>query len=573
MPTRFSKKALAILSFALLITASVSISDERRDALAIRVQEVNSESSTENATNYIYKDIEFLVVELPDSEGGGFEPHIIAGAGVDGKEWYYIDSPTGLLSTTTGNLWISKDYGLTWDYIDRPISNLGASGDTYSAIEKDGTIYFTDLHLTTATVDTSTDGGETWVHNEFASVYAIDDRQWLLVGPTVNGLPGARDETVYFTYNQIPGGLIIVKSQHTPQGLIWVPGNLGVPVSTTTGARDYLAVDQNDGTVYLPNYEGPGTLAVYVSSDGANSFTRYQVQNTTSEMQNIFVVVDVDSAGNVYLGWSSQEHIYMAVSQDKGQTWKTIQVTNTPGTRVLPWITAGDKGRVALTYYETDMSETTSDTAEGANWSLNSAISIDALNETPTFYMTTIVDYVHTGTIRTTGAGGTADRDLGDYLTNDVDSKGRLIMVFGKDGDDGANVELSKVVFARQNGGPFLKENVGPEANFTYKINKLNVSVDASKSKDLGNVSIKEYNWNWGDGENSSGKASAHDYANYGEYNITLKVVNADNMSAEITVHIKLEKREEKPNYLWVYVGVGILIIASVFIYYLWRKK
>lgn len=555
-----NKKPIAILIFALFLIAS------------FQIQPTSSDHSTEEE-HPIYKDIEFLVVEIPDSEGEGFEPHVIAGAGIDGKEWYYIDSPTGLSSRTTGNLWISKDYGLTWEFKVKPPNNYGGSGDSFTAITKEGYIFYTDLYVSDCTIDVSQDGGDTWLQNPFASTKSINDRQWLMAGPTV-GL-GTRDETIYFVYNQAGSGLTIDKSVYGPLGYgwDWIPGNRGLPVSTIVEARDYIAVDQNDGTVYLPNYEGSSTLAVYVSSDGANSFTRYQVQNATPEMQNIFIVIDVDSAGNVYLTWSSQEHIYMSVSQDKGKNWKTIQVTTTPGIRVMPWITAGDKGRIAITYYETNMSETTSDKAEGANWSVNTAISINALNETPTFYFTKVVPYVHTGTIRTTGISGEADRDLGDFLTNDVDSKGRIIMVFGKDGDDGVGARMSKVVFARQNEGPFLKENVGPEANFTYKINGLRVEVNAKASKDLGNALIKEYIWDWGDGTNSPGVEDVHTYAKDGEYNITLKVVNADNMIAKKTVNIKLKKEKEAQNYLWIYVLAVLLIIGSTFAYYLWRRN
>ena len=70
-----------------------------------------SEIDNEHPT---HDEIDFYVAELENSVGGGFEPHIIAGPGIDGKEWYYIDSPTGFAGGESGNLWISKDGGESW---------------------------------------------------------------------------------------------------------------------------------------------------------------------------------------------------------------------------------------------------------------------------------------------------------------------------------------------------------------------------------------------------------------------------------------------------------------------------
>ena len=95
---------------------------------------VNTESIS------IHTDIEFFVLELPDSVGEGFEPHILAGPGYNtDEEWLYIDSPTGLGSGVSGNLWISKDGGYTWEYkyTGRAFgSELGGSGDSYSAYSR-----------------------------------------------------------------------------------------------------------------------------------------------------------------------------------------------------------------------------------------------------------------------------------------------------------------------------------------------------------------------------------------------------------------------------------------------------
>ncbi|UCG70033.1 MAG: exo-alpha-sialidase, partial [Thermoplasmata archaeon] len=346
---------VSILFLFLYFSSGISISQDY----------VNSESRN------LDTNMEFFTLQLPDSTGEGFEPHILAGPGIDGEEWLYIDSPTGLGSGLSGNLWISTDDGFTWDFKEtgRPPINYGGSGDSYSAVFSDGTIVFTDLYLITVTVDTSLDGGNTWLQNPQASVTPIDDRQWLQIGPTVGGGPLSNPETLYLVYNQIPLGLIIQKSRITATGYGWIPGNAGAPVSTSTGSRDYFVVDQNDGTLYLPNSEGRN-LVVYVSDDGANTFSRYDVMESLDDFQNIFVVVEVDYAGNVYLTWADKANVFLGVSQDRGQTWEISQVTKTPGARVLPWVAAGDAGRIGLTWYETDV-EGDSDNPndmENASW-------------------------------------------------------------------------------------------------------------------------------------------------------------------------------------------------------------
>jgi hypothetical protein len=526
----------------------------------------------------IETDIEFFVLELPNSIEGGFEPHILFGPGIDGNEWLYIDSPTGLGSGLSGNLWISKDGGYTWEFKEtgRPPNNMGGSGDSYCAVFSDGTIVFTDLYLITVTVDTSLDGGETWLQNPQASVTPLDDRQWLQIGPTVSGGPASDPETLYLVYNQIPFGLYIQKSRITATGYGWIPGNAGLPVSTQTGSRDYFVVDQNDGTLYLPNKEG-GNLVVYVSTDGANTFTSHTVLQGTGDIQNIFTAVDVDIEGNIYLIWAQDKaDIFMAVSTDKGQTWDISQVTKTPGCRVLPWITAGDAGRIGLTWYETDKegdSDNTDD-MENATWDVKAAFCVDALSENRTFLITTMEENVHTGTIKTTGASSSeADRDLGDFFTCDVDSMGRLVVTYGKDGDDGPNQYQAVVMFAKQMEGPFLLENMGPVANFTYETDGLTVEVDASQSVDLNGNGIDQYIWDWGDGTNGTGKTASHTYNRSGEYFITLKVVNKDGLISKITKTVNVSEIEEEFNPVWILLVIVLLLVVATIAYFVSKKQ
>jgi hypothetical protein len=533
----------------------------------VSAQDDNSANIVDGA---VYESIDFFVGEIENSAGEGFEPHILAGPGIDGGEWYYIDSPTGMGGGQSGNLWISRDYGVTWGPFPYGRNALG-SGDSYTAVAKDGTIYFTDLYLWSSTIDTSKDGGETWLRNPLATVTRVGDRQWLQMGPTVEAFPGSQAETVYMTYNDIPQGLIIQRSRITSQGIAWVMGNNRQPVSSETGSRDHFCVDQRDGTIYLPNKDGGG-IAMYVSDNGANSFTRYQVLDTDEDIQNIFIAADTDNDGNVYLTWSTQQHVFLGVSVDKGVSWTTTQVTKTNGTRVLPWLVAGDPGRVALTWYDTG-SEGRSDELETANWSVQAAITTDAIAEEPSFLITPILDYAHTGTIRTTGTAGTADRDLGDFFTCDVDSYGRMIVTFGADGDDGPNARQSVVMWGQQLQGPFLFEDTGPEAVFQNTTNYLSVHVDASRSFDRNGGGIVDYIWDWGDGTNGTGVLADHTYHATGIYKITLKVVNDINMRDIATGYVFADVPSVgRSGLCYIVTPIGLIAIAVVAAYF-WRKK
>jgi hypothetical protein len=491
----------------------------------------------------IHTDISFSVKEIPDGAGAGFEPHILAAPGIDGKEWLYYDSPTGVGGVTIpGNLWASKDGGNTWEYLsaNRPLTTAG-SGDSFTAVSSNGYIYETDLWLATATVETSKDGGATWIQNPAASVYPVVDRQWLVVGPTAGGLPIATSETVYFAFNQIGTGLFMVKSQVTEDAIVWIPCNGGAPITQSVGFRDYIAVDQKDGTIYMPNV---GDSSVYVSSDGGESFTSYPLEGMK---QNLFASVAVDGGGNAYVTWTDQSDTYVAVSKDKGQTWKTHMVTDTLGTRVLPWITAGDAGMIGLAWCET-LDEGDSNTLDTSIWNLTVAICVDALSDDPMFQITTVEREIHKGTISTGGTFGTADRDLGDFLTCDVDKDGRMLISYGNDWKDGgeAGSNSAMAMFAKQTEGPFLKEN-GIEANFTHSPANpaAGEAVEFNDTSSASNGTIASWLWEFGDGKNSTEQNPIHTYSAAGKYSVTLTVTDSSGKSNLATKEITVKSASE----------------------------
>jgi len=488
-------------------------------------------------------DMDFLVLPVGDP-GGGFEPHVLAGPSYDDSgEWYYYDSPTGLGGTQGGNLWISKDYGETWVWYDKD-TIVGSSGDSFTAISKDGYIYYTDLYLSSASVDTSLDGGETWYLNPVASQYVLDDRQWLDIGPSRDGIG---DETLYFSFNQIPSGLVMVKAPITTGNEVPYVWQECAVFDTEARFRDNHAVDEASGMLYIANAQNNG-LHMLVSDDGCNSFTKYQVNDFAHrEQQNIFAIIDTDMAGNVYIGWSSRDHIWLAVSEDQGQTWRQFQVTNTTRVRALLWLAAGDAGQVAIGYYETaNHSEGTPDEQSGW-WNYDVAITHNALAGSPDFVLATIEAEVHKNGIQTTGTGGGSDRDLGDFTTVDIDDRGRILASYGKDGDDGNNARNALPMFARQNDGPFLREGFGPVIDHQLDRSDLKVYLHAA-AVDREGLDITTLTVDWGDGvtTNLSDDSASHTYLRDGEYEITLRATNELGMRNATVVTVRVAEADDE---------------------------
>jgi chitodextrinase len=77
-----------------------------------------------------------------------------------------------------------------------------------------------------------------------------------------------------------------------------------------------------------------------------------------------------------------------------------------------------------------------------------------------------------------------------------------------------------------------------PTAQFTYVVNGYDVAVDASISQTSG--TLYKLNWTWGDGAYSEGVTATHKYTFPGNKQITLKIMNNENLvdTATLTVSV-----------------------------------
>ena len=199
----------------------------------------------------------------------------------------------------------------------------------------------------------------------------------------------------------------------------------------------------------------------------------------------LFASVAMDTAGNLYATWSEYPaggngptgpgSIKVATSTDGGAHWSNA-ITISPRDQVntvMPWIVAGDKGRVGVAWYGSKSHESAfgPDPADHSEWSLYYASSINALASHPS-YATTMVSepghYIKYGDISTGGFGGTQDRSLGDFFQVQSGPDGQAVIVYVDETSNDREQDTcggcgqtppqaaGPIMVATQNGGPGL---------------------------------------------------------------------------------------------------------------------
>lgn len=93
-----------------------------------------------------------------------------------------------------------------------------------------------------------------------------------------------------------------------------------------------------------------------------------------------------DTAGNLYYVWWDQKHHlpYLSISRDHGATWSTPLMIAPPGVFEVnfPTITAGDPGKIAITFPGTTVNDQQDSTRP---WNSYVVISTNALDPDPLF--------------------------------------------------------------------------------------------------------------------------------------------------------------------------------------------
>jgi hypothetical protein len=461
--------------------------------------------------------------------GGGAEPGIKNAS--DGKSAAYVTAPAAIGSNfwyvdeiknadgTTSFKPTLRQFDLDTGGGDAEIS-LGNKIDPSTGCLP---IAFSGLHnidlLTNFTTSTSTDCGHTWAAPNLFAVQNVGvDRQW----QTFDGA-----KTNFLIYHEITTSEIVVSrsldagatytslSPEGARGIIdpaTMPaaannnqiGNIVTDYSQATGgtysngdpihalyaifgaprdAADNAAGQQAGADTSAYNHVD--TIYVGKSTDGGVTWTDAKVfgvdPSTNRELNMLFPVVAVDSAGTVYAAWSDGFKIQYAFSKDHGTTWsKAYQVnTDNRGTTLdptkadlFPWIAAGSNGKLDLTWYHGTGGDTSGhrdpgtppnpDTGDpGTQWTVAFAQLLNAnvadTTGAPTPKVTAldldVSGLIHKGDICNNGIGCDVfggDRTLLDFFQISVDSAGRANIAFASDADSPGSATSS---YVRQKGG------------------------------------------------------------------------------------------------------------------------
>ena len=325
----------------------------------------------------------------------------------------------------------------------RPCNAALGGGDADVIADRTGRLYFADLWAVSAVIGVSTDRGNTWSCNPVATSSPEIDRPWLAPSPTADGTGPNVD--AYMAYRDLIVGALVPYAGNAVK-----PYRVHVDVTrdggkTWTNASTYAAdrvgfqgpiFTAADGTVYqVFQYEQSIWLAR--STNQGKTFTLHRVSNRFGTPANYWPAGDVDAAGNVYLAWVDQgswDTIFTR-STDHGVHWSRPQRLNPPAseTATFPWVAAGKRGDVAVSWYGTGGTSAPDYASPRARWYAWVARTADGTDTAPAFQRAMLSPApVRFGPLCTQGIG-CAERQLGDFFEIEIARDGSLVATFNDD--------------------------------------------------------------------------------------------------------------------------------------------
>ena len=317
--------------------------------------------------------------------------------------------------------WYSQDGGKTFPYLPSPGGareiGLGAEGD-FIVDDADG-VYFVDTWVPSLFFTRWSDNGDVWEYTEDTTIGVIpglDDRPWLAY---THG-------DVYLYVNH---GTHISVYRSDNGGHAWEESftTLGRGQRYWTG---HVAADRRTGSAYLfgANCE-QGQMCAAATHDGGETWTEVAAGTLPRGGLAPFMVASaVDGAGNVYGTFADINQngcdVYLAVSSDRGQTWRQFRVNPEDGCSTFPWVAAGDDGRVALSWYHNPAPKHQNQVPATSEWRLKAAVVTDATSDTPTVTHGTLGRVIHRGAL---------NRELWDFQQIDVGPDGRFHIAAAED--------------------------------------------------------------------------------------------------------------------------------------------
>jgi hypothetical protein len=369
--------------------------------------------------------------------------------------------------------WRSIDGGENWEYIglfgqrEGPHSPTSTGfSDPDLTIDSSGRIYDVEIDLANIAVFSSTDDGQSF---PFANpMSATADRPWLAgLGP---------DEVVLYVQNVLPSFW-----HSTNGGITWSK----LPNAPIFGKPITDPLNPTDGLI------GPrrGLSEFAISSDHGQTWDLQELGPLGGSSQ-FFGTLAADRAGNIYQGaaggYSSNTDTtangtvsFAYYERATGEVnEEVINIPAPPGDALWPWITAGDDGRVAMTWYQNlkgapkdfyiytaytnNGHGTTVTCSDGSTKFIPPQFTVVNASQRP----------IHHGQICLDGTTCNADPDfeggdrrLGDFFTINFDTKGDLFIVSADTmltNPLGGPKPVGNPVFIKQNGGDRVLENPIP---------------------------------------------------------------------------------------------------------------
>ena len=432
-------------------------------------------------------------VALPNS-GGKAEPNVA----VDSFNCIYSAAPGG------ANLWKSVNNGASFTKLANvPVTPAGGHDEDIvplPAAARPAILYYTDLALATVSVRKSLDGGLTWsspgAGGSAGELNASSDRQWIaydFVGSVQNmyemdhelvsediRFASSTNDSPWVTTSGItdpvlllntvpntnPGPVFVNHTNHTVYGIF----TSSIPTTNANrppfGKLPDVWVAAGAGTTGAGNPPGPFTdYPVFKGVIDSPTTPAPPAGSTTygTNAANDFPGGDVDSAGNVYAVWAmnnartNQYAVWFAASHDGGKNfYGPFQVSSGPGSAEMPWIAAGDNGRVDIVFYQSN--DLGDPNTSNLRWNVIFAQSLNGNAREPVFTVSQASDHItHFGPICNLGllcSSGT--RVLLDFFEVAIGPDGLANIAYA---DTGNADSPSHVTYARQTSGPLALNN------------------------------------------------------------------------------------------------------------------
>jgi hypothetical protein len=283
----------------------------------------------------------------------------------------------------------STNYGQTWSVsalIDSTLLGGGLlrNSDASVTVDSAGNFYITTIALNNANsngtlaIFKSTDGGVTFPIGQILAQGYNEDKE-MVTTDLVTVSPYRNN--IYISWSRLNLSPDIRLIRSTNAGQTW-SAPVNVSSSTTNGQGSDPAVGVN-GEVYVTwvNYSY-NTQYFNKSTDGGLTFgtpmivssgtAPYIPWSQTGPTTFPSIAADVSGGprnGYIYITWcdgrNGDADVFMSVSTNHGGTWSSaIRVNNDPisngKVQAWPWIAVNDSGKIAILFYDTRNTPTTS---------------------------------------------------------------------------------------------------------------------------------------------------------------------------------------------------------------------